>query len=47
MPTLHVAEVSEQQTAWTAHRVNGGAERALTVWGDDKSALFPEVSGTF
>lgn len=43
MLTLYVAEISEEQTAWTAHRVNGGAETALTIWGNDKSTLFSEV----
>lgn len=43
MLTLYVAEISEEQTVWTAHRVNGGAETALTIWGNDKSALFSEV----
>lgn len=45
MLTLHAAEISEQQTAQTTQRVNGGAETALALWGNDTSALSSEVSG--
>lgn len=45
MLTLHAAEISEQQTAQTTQRVNGGAETALALWGNNTSALSSEVSG--
>ena len=38
-----VAEILEQQTAWTIDRMNGETGLALTIWRNENCPLFPEV----